>query len=80
MLTNSTSNDYEKGMPAAHTLFQVKSLALIANARKVCKSLHFLQQLVPEPHPGLRGHQPGQNHRGAYHDRMALGEDGGETR
>ena len=29
---------------------------------------------------GLRGHQPGQNHRGAYHDRMALGEDGGETR
>ena len=54
MLTNSTSNDYEKGMPAAHTLFQVKSLALIANARKVCKSLHFLQQLVPEPHPVYR--------------------------
>ena len=41
MLTNSTSNDYEKGMPAAHTLFQVKSLALIANARKVCISLHL---------------------------------------
>ena len=28
----------------------------------------------------LRGHQPGQTHRGACHDRMALGEDGGETR
>ena len=28
---------------------------------------------------GLRGHQPGQTHRGACHDRMALGEDGGET-
>ena len=27
----------------------------------------------------LRGHQPGQTHRGAYHDRVALGEDGGET-
>ena len=29
---------------------------------------------------GLRGHHPGQTHRGACHDRMALGEDGGETR
>ena len=32
-----------------------------------------------EQRAGLRGHQPGQNHRGAYHDRLALGEDGGET-
>ena len=63
-----------------HTLFQVKSLALIVNARKVCKSLHFLQQLVPEPHHGLRGHQLGQNHRGASHDSLALGANGGETR
>ena len=62
MLTNSTSydyekepfrkvgdsarNGYEKGMPAAHTLFQVKSLALIANARKYSKSLHFQHRLV----------------------------------
>ena len=67
MLTNSTSydyekepfrkvgdsarNGYEKGMPAAHTLFQVKSLALIANARKHSISLHFRQQLVPETRP-----------------------------
>ena len=58
----------------------MKSLALIANARKVAEILYFLQQLVPEPHPGLRRHQLGQNHRCAYHDRMALGEDGGETR
>ena len=33
-------NDYEKGMPAAHTLFQVKSLALIADAIKYCNFLH----------------------------------------
>ena len=77
---DSAKNDYKKGMPAAHTLFQEKSLALIANARKVGESLHFLQQPVPESHPCLRRHHPGQNHRGAYHDRMALGEDGGETR
>ena len=32
---DSARNDYEKGMPTAHTLFQVKDLALIANARKV---------------------------------------------
>ena len=41
---DSARNDYEKGMPAAHTLFQVKSLALIANARKYYKSLHFLSE------------------------------------
>ena len=35
-------NDYEKGMPAAHTLFQVKGLALIANARKVGVLLHSI--------------------------------------
>ena len=32
---DSVRNDYEKGMPATHTLFQVKSPALIAHARKV---------------------------------------------
>ena len=37
---DSAKNDYEKGMPAAHTFFQVKSLALIADARKVSESLH----------------------------------------
>ena len=39
---DSARNDYEKGMPAAHTLFQVKSLALIANARKV--GIHLQQR------------------------------------
>ena len=39
---DSARNDYEKGMPAAHTLFQVKSLALIANARKVYVLLQAL--------------------------------------
>ena len=34
--------DYEKGMLAAHTLFQVKSPALIAHAIKVYESLHFV--------------------------------------
>ena len=37
---DSARNDYEKGMPAEHTLFQVKSLALIANARKYLQILH----------------------------------------
>ena len=37
-------NDHEKGVPAAHTLFQVKGLALIANARKYHESLHFLSE------------------------------------
>ena len=32
-----------------------------------------------EQRAGLRGHQPGQNRRGSPHDRMALGEGGGET-
>ena len=32
-----------------------------------------------EQRSGLRGHRPGQNRRGSPHDRMALGEDGGET-
>ena len=32
-----------------------------------------------EQRSGLRGHQPGQNRRGSPHDRMALGEGGGET-
>ena len=41
---DSARNDYEKGMPAAHTLFKVKSLALIANARKVYVSLRFLSE------------------------------------
>ena len=36
--------DYEKGMPAAHTLFQVKSPALIAHAIKV----HELLRCSPE--------------------------------
>ena len=35
-------NDYEKGIPAAHTFFQVKSLALIAHARKV--GIHLQQR------------------------------------
>ena len=34
-------NDYEMGMRAAPTHFQVKGLALIANARKVCISLQL---------------------------------------
>ena len=37
---DSAMNDYEMGMPAAHTHFQVKSLALIANARKYGIFLH----------------------------------------
>ena len=37
---DSARNDYEKGMPAAYTVFQVKGLALIANARKYRESLH----------------------------------------
>ena len=41
-------NDYEMGMPAAHTHFQVKSLALIANARKYHESLHHYGSL-PRP-------------------------------
>ena len=44
-------NDYEKGMRRRHTLFQVKSLALIANARKVYESLHFPDRSLPEPPP-----------------------------
>ena len=48
---DSARNDYENGVPAAHTVFQVKGLALIANARKVGISLHFRQQLVPETRP-----------------------------
>ena len=32
-----------------------------------------------EQRPGLRGHQPGQNHRGTSHYCLALGEDGSET-
>ena len=39
---DSARYDYEKGMPAAHTLFQVKSLALIAHARKV--GIHLQQR------------------------------------
>lgn len=39
---DSARNDYEKGMPAAHTLFQVNNLALIANARKV--GIHLQQR------------------------------------
>ena len=33
-----------------------------------------------EQRVGLRGHQSGQNHRGTSYNRLALGEDGGETR
>ena len=39
---DSVRNDYEKGMPAAHTFFQVKSPALIAQARKV--GIHLQQR------------------------------------
>ena len=48
---DSARNDYGKGMPAAPTLFQVKGLALIANARKYSKSLHFPDRSVPETTP-----------------------------
>ena len=36
------------GMPAEHTHFRVKSLALIANARKVGESLHSAGRSVAE--------------------------------
>ena len=39
---------YEKGMPAAHTLFQVKSLALIADAIKYLLLLHSTNLSLPE--------------------------------
>ena len=48
---DSARNDYEKGMPAAHTLFQVKSLALIPDARKYHESLHFPDRSIPETPP-----------------------------
>ena len=48
---DSARNDYGNGMPAAHTLFQVKSLALIANARKYHERLHFPDRSVPGTPP-----------------------------
>ena len=45
---DSARSDYEKGMPTAHTLFQVKGLALIANARKYYESLHPGPRSLPE--------------------------------